>query len=148
MVSNIIGMGKKDEVLKFVKKVTLLTFGVTALIIPINLLLPELMLSIYTNDTSIISGAIPVLYVITGSMLFFSVTYILFSAVSGTGNTRMSLLIELGTLIIYLFTTYWIGIRLEAELPIVWCSEFIYFGVMGILSFLYLKYGNWQLKKI
>ena len=81
-------------------------------------------------------------------MLLFSTTYIIFSAVSGTGNTNISMMIELGTLIIYLSSTYYIGIVLKSDLHIVWCSEFIYFGVMGILSFLYLKYGNWQKREI
>ena len=148
LVSNIIGMNRRNDVMPFVKKVALLTLGVTSLIIPFNLLIPDFMISIYTNDQSIIADSIPVLNIITAAMLLFSVTYILFSAVSGSGNTQMSLLIELTTLVLYLSATYYIGIVVKADLPIVWCSEFVYFSVMGILSFLYLKYGNWQKKEI
>lgn len=148
LVSNLIGMGRTDEVPKMVKRIVILTLGITSVIIPFNLLLPEQMISIYTSDLTIINQAIPVLYVITGSMLFFAVSFILFSAVSGTGNTRTSLLIELSTLIIYISAAYWLGVILKANLAVVWCSEFIYFSVMGLLAMLYFKYGNWRLKKI
>jgi len=148
LVSNLIGMGQVHNVIEMVKKVTILSILTTAVLMPFNLLIPKQMISIYTTDLSIIQDSVPVLYVITGAMFLFSTTYILFSAVSGTGNTQVSLLIELGTLSIYLYATYYIGIKMQASLPIVWCSEYIYFGIMGILSFLYLKYGRWQSKKI
>lgn len=148
LVSNLIGMNEIDNVMKLVKKIVLLTVGATVLIIPFNLLIPDLMISIYTNDLIIITESIPVLYVITGAMLLFSLSYVLFSAVSGTGNTLVSMSIEFGTLIVYLYAAFYIGIELKSSLPIVWCSEFIYFGSMGFLSLLYLKFGKWQFKKI
>jgi putative MATE family efflux protein len=148
LVSNLIGMGKIREVMLLVKRIMILALSITLAIVPFNLLLPEQLLSIYTTDPSIILDSIKVLNVITGAMFLFSIAFILFSAVSGSGNTQISLLIELSTLCIYLTSAYYIGVVLKSSLPVVWCSEFIYFGVMGFLSFLYLKFGSWHLKKI
>jgi putative MATE family efflux protein len=148
LVSNLIGMNRQKEVMGFTWKVAKLTLLATAVVIPFNLFFPEYMLSFFTDNTTIIEGSIPVLYVITGSMLVFSLAYILFSAVSGTGNTQISLLIEVSTLVIYIVAAYLIAVQFEATLPAVWCSEFIYFGFMGLLAFLYLRLGKWQSRVI
>jgi len=102
------------------------------------------MISFYTKDLNLINDTIPTLHVISFTMFIFAVAFILFNGVSGTGNTRTSLLIETVTISIYLMATYYIAIVLQASLPIVWCSELIYFGLLGSMSFIYLKWGNWK----
>ena len=102
----------------------------------------------YTSDISLINDAIPTLRVINLTMFFFCIAFILFNAVSGTGNTRVSLLIEATTISIYLVAAYFVAIKFEAALPIVWCSEFIYFGLLGLFSLWYLKKGDWRKLKI
>jgi putative MATE family efflux protein len=144
LVSNVIGQGDIQLVPRLVKNTAFLSFSCTALLFPLVLFFSENIMSLYTNDPLLIQDGIPVLHVVSISMLVFSIAYIVFSAVSGTGNTMISLVIEVLTLILYLFTTYHLGITLQLSLPIVWYSEFIYFGAMGILSILYLKYGKWR----
>ena len=102
------------------------------------------MIGFYTKDTTLINEAISTLNVISFTMFFFSIAFILFNGVSGSGNTKISLLIEFITISIYLVATYYIAIVLKSSLQIVWCSEFIYFGLLGLLSFGYLKWGNWH----
>ena len=148
LVSNLIGMNRREEVLKFTWKVVALTLFATALVMPFNLVFPELMLSFFTDNLTLIEESIPVLYVISGSMFVFSFAYILFSAVSGTGNTQVSLLIEGSTLVIYIASAYLMAVKFDVSLPVVWCSEFIYFGCMGLLAFLYLRFGNWRSRVI
>lgn len=144
LVSNLIGQNQHEGVMAFTWKVSKLTLLATALILPMNLLFPEKMISFFTSDPEILQGSVSVIYVITASMFAFSLAFILFSAVSGTGNTQISLLIETSTLVIYVATAYSIVFVLDGSLPIVWCSEFVYFGLMGLFSFFYLRYGNWR----
>ena len=148
LVSNIIGRGRSGNVISLTKKIMLLSLACTTLFIPLNLFFPSEILSIYTNNESLIAAAISVLYVISGSMLLFSVSFILFSAVTGTGKTKQSLLLELTSIFIYLIGTYIIGVYYDFPIEIVWCSEFIYFGMMGLMSYSYLKWGNWQNAKV
>lgn len=144
LVSNLIGQGNSEKVLPLIKKIVVLSLLSTTLVLIFNLFFPKEMIGFYTNDSSLINGALSTLNVVSGTMFFFAVAFILFNGVSGTGNTGKSLLIETITITIYLIITYYIAIVLKSSLPIVWCSEFIYFGLLGLLSFAYLKWGNWE----
>jgi len=144
LVSNLIGQGKSDLVLTLIKKITLLSLLSTAVVLSFNLLFQKEMIGFYTNDAQLILETLPTLNIISFTMFFFAVAFILFNGVNGTGNTRTSLLIETITISIYLAATYYIAIVLKSSLPIVWCSEFIYFTFLGVLSFAYLKWGNWK----
>ena len=148
LVSNIIGQGRINEVILLVKRVALLCLVCTAILMPLNILFPEEIISIYSNDMTLVKDAIPVLYVITGAMLLFSIAFISFAAVTGTGKTLITLAIEITAICIYLSGAYFLGVHFELPLYLVWCSEFIYFGIMGSLSILYLKYGNWKTSSI
>ena len=144
LVSNLIGEGKSDMVLVLIKRVVLLSLLSTAIVLVFNLFFPAEMIGFYTKDVDLVLDSLSTLNVISFTMFFFAVAFILFNGVSGTGNTRVSLLIELITISIYLVVTYYIAIELKSSLPIVWCSEFIYFSLLGFLSFAYLKWGNWK----
>jgi putative MATE family efflux protein len=144
LVSNLIGQGNSNQVLLLIKRVTLLSLISTSFVLIFNLFFPKEMIGFYTKDIDLINDAISTLNIVSGTMFFFAVAFIFFNGVSGTGNTKISLLIEFITISIYLVATYYIAIILESTLPVVWCSEFIYFGLLGFLSFAYLKWGNWK----
>jgi len=148
LVSNVIGEGGVNHVFKLVRNIIILSVSSTVIMMIVNLSFPIQILSVYTQDIDLIQACLPVLQVITATMLLFSIAYILFSAVTGTGNTMHSLVIELITLVAYLYGAYLIGVKYDFSIATVWCSEFIYFGGMGIFSFLYLWKYNWQQKTI
>jgi Na+-driven multidrug efflux pump len=114
----------------------------------LNLINPGLLLSVFTNDTTLIADSIPVVYVISVSIILFAVAMILLSVVSGTGNTVMTLLIEVSTLIIYLNFTYRMVHQWHQPLDMVWTSEIVYFAFMGLFSALYLWTGKWKNAKV
>jgi putative MATE family efflux protein len=144
LVSNLIGQGKSTEVLTLIKRVTILSLISTSLVLVFNIFVPKQMIGFYTNDALLITETLPTLRIISFTMFIFAIAFIQFNGVSGTGNTKTSLLIEFITISIYIISTYYIAIVLKASLPIVWCSELIYFGLLGSLSFAYLKWGNWN----
>lgn len=148
LVSNLIGQKREYKVMTLIKRVLVLSLGSTMVIGMFSVFFGKEIIGFYTSDISLINDAIPTLRVINLTMFFFCIAFILFNAVSGTGNTRVSLLIEATTISIYLVAAYFIAIKLDAPLPIVWCSEFIYFGLLGLFSLWYLKKGNWRKLKI
>lgn len=148
LVSNLLGEGRASEVDKLVKRIVALCVSCTAIFVPFILLMGEDVVRVYTGDIALIQGAQPVLFVISASMLLFCIAYIHFSAVTGTGKTVIALIIELSSIFIYLIGAYLLAIRWEKDLQIVWCSEFIYFSVMGILAILYLRSGHWKNAKV
>lgn len=148
LVSNLIGENRSADVIRLSKRIVLLSLSCTLSLVPFILIFPDYCLRIYTEQSNLIEAARPILYVISASMLFFCIAYISFSTVTGTGKTFTALLIELSSILIYLIGAYWFGVYLDLALPLVWCTEFIYFGIMGGLSILYLKYGKWQISNI
>lgn len=148
LVSNLIGEGRSNEVLAMIKKIIWMSLGFTFILSFISFFIPEYLTSFYTNDVGLISRTVETLHVINFTMFFFCISFILFNGVTGTGNTRTSMVIEATNIVIYLSSAYFIAIILKSSLPVVWASEFIYFGFLGLFSYLYLKYGNWKKKKI
>ncbi len=148
LVSQAIGAGKHDFVIPIITKVCKLSVSIVAFVVLISLGFPKQIISIYTNDASLIQHTIPSLYVIMGALLLFSLMQVMFSGVSGTANTNVAMGIEIATITIYLFFTWLIAVRLTQPIEIVWCAEYIYFMSLGTLSFFYLRFGNWRKKVI
>jgi putative MATE family efflux protein len=148
LVSNAIGAGKIDLVIPIIKKITRISVLVTGCIILISIPLARPIIGVFTSNPDLVNNTLASYYVLMGVMIFFSLTGAIFNGVSGTANTQMALLLEAITLIFYLATAYVLAVHLRLPVAMVWLSELAYFIVLGILSVLYLKYGNWRDKKI
>lgn len=144
LVSNLIGQGKQDQVMSFVYKVVrICALGVMFMVI-LGSIFPSAALSIYTNDQVLINASLPALYVINVAALFLAVAFIFFSAVSGTGKTHVSFVIEMLVIFFYLIIAFILADYLRLEVQYVWLTECFYSISLGLLSFLYLKYGKWK----
>jgi putative MATE family efflux protein len=148
LVSNAIGAGKTDEVIAIIRKIARLSLVLMAIFAAMFCLVPESIVSIYTNDPTLILDSVPSIYVISGAVLICAVGSVVFNGVSGTGNTRPALMFEIVTLFFYCLYIYIIGMRLKLPVHICFTSEVIYFGLLLIMSMLYIKKGNWKNKKI
>mgnify|MGYP000870741810 FL=1 len=144
LVSNMIGAGDSRHVLSVVKKISILNFLIILSFTAVFALIPHLVVSVYTTDPSLIADTVPVLYVVMGALTLFSFSSILFNAVSGTARTEVALLIEVITIGIYLLTAYILAVSFNMPLYIVWTSEFVYFLIIGTLSYAYMKSGHWK----
>jgi Na+-driven multidrug efflux pump len=85
-----------------------------------------------------------VLYIINASAVMLAVGFILFNAVSGTGKTQVSFIIEVITIVLYLAATYFMAEIYRAPVEIVWTVEFLYGLLLALFSWLYLRYGSWR----
>ena len=148
MVSNTIGAGRHSEVFNLLGRITKISLMISAVIILLVFLFPRALIQIYTSDPVLIAQTIPPMYVLLALLPIFSVGSVFFNAVSGTGNTKTALIFELFTLTFYLSYMWWIIIYLQSSVALCWTSEHIYWFFLMSFSFLYLKYGNWQNKKI
>jgi putative MATE family efflux protein len=143
MVSNIIGQNKPEEVFILLRRIMKLTLAITVCISLINLLFPSLVLGIFTSDLQLIHDARNSLLIVAIAMLFFSVSIIAISTVSGTGATRTALYIEIAAILLYMIYnsifTYLIPINVE----ILWLSEIIYWLFTGAASYWYISSMKW-----
>jgi multidrug resistance protein, MATE family len=148
MVSNIIGQGRQDEVLPLIRRIVKVSFSISFVIFLLLVIWPEWFLSFYGQGDDFIRDAIPVVHVVSVALLMMSFSTIWLNSVTGTGNTKVNLLIELITIVIYsvyvyLVLEYW-------QLPITWGwgSEWVYWLSMFSMAFYYMKSGKWKNKII
>lgn len=147
-VSNSIGAGNSDQVIPIIGKVCKMSFGIMLICSALVCLIPGEVLSVYTNDISLIEASIPSVYIIAIAMLVGSVANVAFNGVSGTGNTRAALFMELAVLFLYVLFVYVAGMRLRMPVAVCFITEIIYYSGLFIGSVIYLKKASWQNKKI
>lgn len=148
LVSNQMGAGKSNLVIPTSIKTIKLCY---AIIIPAALLFaaaPHILLRIYTDNVSLVESSIPSLWVMLSSYLLTVPAVILFNTVSGTGNTKHALLLEMLTLALYVAYTFIVVFRFKADVAVCWTTEHIYALVLLILVTIYLKKANWRQKSI
>lgn len=147
-VSNAIGRGNMNQVIPIISKIARMSFYIMAVCTVAVCFMPEAILSIYTNDQSLVTGSISSVYVISAAMLICSVSNVVFNGVSGTGNTRSALLIEMCVLVFYCLYVYVMGMHLRMPVYLCFTVEVIYYTGLLLLCVIYLKKGSWQNKKI
>jgi putative MATE family efflux protein len=148
LVSNSIGAGKQQEVLSLIWKIARLTLTISFVFVLVLSVFPQWILQIYTSDSELIQKSLPSLYVILVVLLILSVSNVFFQAVSGTGNTRSALAIEITVLILYILWVWFVAIHLQASLAVCWTTELVYAVFIGLFSYIYFKKGKWQNKRI
>jgi MATE family multidrug resistance protein len=148
MVSNIIGQGKEEEVIPLIRRIIKISFSISLVLFILLNIWPEWFISFYGQDEAFIADAIPVIQVVSFALLMMSFGTIWLNAVTGTGNTKVNLLIEFITIIIYCVYVY---LTLEYwNLPITWgwASEWVYWLSMFSMAFFYMRSGRWKNKQM
>ena len=148
LVSNALGEGEPDHVIPIIRKIQKFSLVAMAITVSVAALLPREAIAIYTNDTSLIEATVPSYYIILGATFLFMAMSILFNGVLGTANTKFALGIEVITLIFYITTAWLFAVKLHLQIEYVWTAEFVYSSSIGILSYWYLKKGNWRSKVV
>ncbi len=147
LVSRIIGEGYSEEVMPLIWRISRQSFLV---LLPIVLLLcffSRQVLSIYTDDLTLINASIASLYTISLSAITYTVGLTLFEGISGTGNTDHALYVELGALVLYIISAWYFALGIRANIEWVWFSEAVYGVTLGASSYWYLKCYNWLNRK-
>ena len=86
-------------------------------------LFPNLILSIYTDIPDLREASIPSLWVLCSAYLILVPANVYFQAVSGTGNTRTALGLELCVLAIYLIYITYMILYLRVDVAVCWTTE-------------------------
>jgi len=148
LVSNTIGAGKQNEVISLIWKVSQFSLMIVFVFILLIGIFPKTALSIYTTDVNLIRQSIPSLYVILFVVPIMAIGNVFFSSVSGTGNTRPALYIEIIALFLYSFWVWFTAVHIQAPLAVCWTAELVYAVFIGFFSFVYFKRGKWVNKQI
>lgn len=144
LVSNAMGEGLTHHVRTIINRVSKMSLMTGLFCAFFMFFFPKTLLKIYSNDMTLIQDTIPALYMIAVGYLISSVSNVQFSGISGTGNARSALWIELICQVVYIvgifvFAWWW-------KWPVAACftCESLYYSTLLLLSLLYLKYGKWR----
>jgi multidrug resistance protein, MATE family len=148
MVSNIIGQGRQDQVDVLISKILRLSFS-SALVMAILInLFPAFLLSLYGQSGEFVEQAIPVARVLSVAILQMSFAVVYLNAVTGSGNSRVSLLIEMFAIVFYCVYIYFALDKYFLSITYGWMSEWLYWLCLFLPSFLYIRSGKWKGKII
>lgn len=148
LVSNMMGAEQPQQVMPTVWRVIRLCYMIILPLLAVILLIPHLVLRIYTDNLELIDASVPALMVMSSAYLIQTSAFIWFNTVSGTGNTRAAFTLEMAAIISYALYVYYIVIHLKADVAWCWTSEHLYGIVMFTLAFLYMCKADWRSKKI
>jgi Na+-driven multidrug efflux pump len=148
LVSNAIGANQQHQVFRIIRKVAL--FGLITSVITFipTLVSAKGIMSLYTDDAEIIRLGFKALYIVGIASIGNSVVWIIFTAISATGNTMIALFLETLTIVCYLSSIYFLASEFPNRIEIIWSAEIVYQIVIGLLSVFYLRTNHWVNKKI
>ena len=148
LVSNLIGAGDTQYVRGTINQHIRIAYAFVVPFLILFSLFPELVLSIYTDIPELREASIPSLWVVCSGYLITIPCNVYFHSVSGTGNTRVALLIETLVLSVYIVYITYIIWYLRVNVAICWTTEHLYATLTLVLCWWYIKKGNWKHKKI
>ena len=146
MVSNLMGQRREDKVVDAIKRIMLWSLALCAMMCLLLNIFPTVFFGLFGQGKEFVAAGIPVIRMVSCGLLLMSVANIWLNGVTGTGKTRVNLLIEIIAITGYLIYT-WIFMKVHyISLTIAWSNELIYWSTIFILSFAFLKSGRWKTK--
>lgn len=150
LVGNTMGAGRTNEVIPLIKRIGLSSVSTIFVIMIITIVGAKFWISLIAphDDTSLIDLTVAPLMVVVAILPICSLSTVVFNSISGTGNTKHALFLEVGTLVLYILYMYWIVIYKQAPVAVCWTVEAVYWGGLLLFSTLYLRYAKWQNKRV
>lgn len=148
LTSNLIGQGDVRAVMPMIGRTVRLGFFILGSLMLLVCLFPEAVIGIYTDNPELVEAARAPLFVLASSYVFTTPAQIYFHAVSGSGNTRTSMWLEVFSLTVYTLYVIFVIFLCRASLAVCWTSEYVYNSLILALSYLYMRSGRWQGQRI
>ena len=148
LASNLMGASEQNSIPHLGMRITRMCFFCCLPLIVLIALFPSQVLRIYTDNANLIIDAVPSLWVMLSSYLFFVPAMVWFTIVSGTGNTRQAFMLDFSALSIYVVYVLYVAFWLKADVAVCWTSDHIYAIFMLLFSSLYLKKSGWRKKRL
>ena len=144
LVSNAMGAARTGDVMLIIRRCIAMSYAVIVPLIIIIAFIPQTYMRIFTDNVAILQGSVASVYVMLGFNLIAIPACIFFHSVSGTGNTRLALGVEVVATILYAIAIYGIIFSIRADVAVCWSVEYVYWTTILICSALYFRYGKWR----
>ncbi|MBB1287254.1 MATE family efflux transporter [Flavisolibacter sp. BT320] len=144
MVSNVIGQGKKDVVFGLIKKIMNMSMGMSILFCLLLNLFPDVYFAAFGQGQQFTAEGTPVLRVVSVALICSAAAAVWLNAVTGTGKSKVTFLIELAAIVLYCVYVYVVLEVKRLSISWAWSSELLYWTTMFSLSFFYIRSGKWK----
>lgn len=150
LVGNTIGAGYAKNVIPLIKRICLLNLAIVMVMMIVTLITPQFWISLIAprDQISIIGETVAPLTVLLFSLPLSALGTVVFSSISGTGNTRAALILEIITMLIYVCAMLWVVVYKQMSVAMCWVVEYFYWGPLLIMCIIYLTRAKWQNKRI
>lgn len=146
MVSNLMGQKREDKVIDAINRIMIWSLALCSVMCLIINIFPTLFFSLFGQGKEFVEEGIPVIRMVTIGLLFMSIANIWLNGVTGTGKTKVNLIIEIVAITVYLIYTYIFTKLHYTTLAMAWSNEMVYWTVVFLSSFIFLKSGRWKTK--
>ena len=147
-ISQFLGRKDYDSIPIIIRRIRFLTILCLLMFFHGAILYPEELIKLINPSEVHLAKSAEVLQYVFGSVLLYGFSSVYFQAIAGSGNTRWSLIIEMLSVICYLLFAYLFIKIWNSDVFWIWTVEYIYFGVLGLASVVYLYTSNWKNKII
>lgn len=143
-ISQLLGAKNYSAIPIVQRRILFLVIATLLLFFHGGLLYPEALLSIVNPRTDVNTESARILQQVFPAILIFAFTSVFFNTISGSGNTKVTLLIETICVALYLSSAYVFIFVFNWNIDQVWYVEYIYFSSLALGSLLYLKFFDWK----
>jgi multidrug resistance protein, MATE family len=109
---------------------------------------PGFVFRIYTNDPSVIAAGRLPLMLLGPIQLCAGFALVLSLSLQGAGNTRYVMGVEFLSVMLYLPTVYFLGLRTSLGLVGAWTGEYVYWILLSIAMVWKFRTGSWKSIKL
>ena len=109
---------------------------------------PQMFIRIYTDIPQLIDAAVPTVWVMCSAYTVLVPANVLFSSVSGTGDTRMAFWLEMAALVFYMIYNTWVVYIMRVDVMWAWTAEIVYGSLMFAFCGAYMRRGSWRRRSI
>lgn len=143
-VSQYLGGNRKDEIVIIQKRIQQLTMFFLLLTFHGALFYPETLIGFINPDPTYIKESAKILRMVAPSIFLFGFISVYYQTISGSGNTKITMYIELICVTLYLVSAYLFIKVFDFSIFQIWIVEYVYFDALGLLSYWYLKKYVWH----
>lgn len=144
MVSNLMGQQREDQVIRLVKRISMWSILFCAVMVTILNIFPDVFFRLFGQPETFIMEGIPVIRMVSVSIMFMSVANIWLNSVTGTGKTKVNLAIEIVAITLYLAHTWYFMKLNYISLQVAWSNELVYWGSIFLMSSIFIYSGKWR----
>jgi Na+-driven multidrug efflux pump len=147
-ISQYMGRGEFDTIPIIQRRIQIITVILLLFTFHGSILYPETLIRFVNPSELYVAKSAEILRFVSISIFLYGFVSVYFQTINGSGNTIFSMTVEMLSVFLYLLVAFIFIKVLQLDIYWIWSVEYIYFGTIGLLSYLYLKRFNWKKKVI